>query len=76
MSVLKQSSHQSFTFVATAGNGTNRIMVSQDGINWKAQSEPTDTILCFSITKGNNRFVSVSPDTTTPTNKVMTGTCE
>lgn len=49
------------TFVAVAQTGTNRAMVSIDGINWTAVSCPSNT--WQSVTYGNGMFVAVADGT-------------
>ncbi len=55
-------------FVAVAGNGTNRVMISPDGVNWTAQTVP-EANTWIDVTYGNGLFVAVA---TNGTNRVMT----
>ena len=58
-------------FVAVSGDGTERVMTSTDGINWKsvAAAEPNTW---QAVTFGNSKFVAVAPD---GANQVMYADC-
>jgi hypothetical protein len=55
-------------FVAVAGNGINRVMISTDGITWTARTA-AEANAWKSVTYGNGLFVAVA---TSGTNRVMT----
>ena len=58
-------------FVATAGNGSNRIMTSPDGITWTSRAAP-EANNWYTVTYGNGLFVAVATNWVTATNSVMT----
>ncbi|GAB3034168.1 hypothetical protein GCM10027185_40020 [Spirosoma pulveris] len=55
-------------FVAVAGDGTNRVMTSPDGITWTARTAAENNSW-YSVTYGNGQFVAVAGD---GTKRVMT----
>jgi hypothetical protein len=56
-------------FVAVAGSGgSNKVMYSEDGINWTATPSSNDSNNWQSVTYGNGKFVAVA---SSGTNRVM-----
>ncbi len=66
-------SRERSTFVAVARTGTNRVMISRDGINWvaKAASDPLSAWNCVIWAKEIGLFIAVAVSTT-GTYQVMT----
>lgn len=59
-------------YVAVAGDGTNRIMTSTDGMNWTARSAPEQNAW-RAVTYGDGQFVAVASD---GENRVMVSACD
>ena len=57
-------------FVAVSTNGTNRVMISSDGINWTEQLVPDRT--WSDIAYGNGLFVAITSDSDAGDKRVMT----